>query len=145
MGDIFVIANMNVQRYWKLIIVVLLVGGYTIYLKVGKHNRENELLNDHSMASGKIGNISTDKRVVFTYSFFVAGKKYEAETRRTYLDKENCKAFSEKYFPVIYAKGDPDNNRILITKKDFTEFGLPWPDSLKWVFQKTRDYWDWNE
>ncbi len=70
------------------------------------------------------------------YEFFYKEKKiigYEPFSKAT----GNIN-FVHKYFPVIY---DPqsENKELLIEPKSFTEYNIPFPDSLKWVLPYVSD------
>lgn len=41
--------------------------------------------------------------------------------------------FKNKSFPVIYSKKNYGRNRLLIFESNFNDFGLSFPDSLKWT------------
>ncbi len=46
-----------------------------------------------------------------------------------------------KSFPVFFSKNDPTKySKILITSADFKEYGLMYPDSLKWIEIILKDF-----
>jgi hypothetical protein len=67
----------------------------------------------------------------YKYEFDAGGKKYNSLSDRYNFFIENQDAIMHKYFPVIYDGNNPENNCILILQRDFAEFGLTQPDSLK--------------
>jgi len=67
----------------------------------------------------------------YKYEFEVNGKKITGLTERYNFYIENQDAIMGKTFPVIYDEKNPENSCILILERDFTEFNLTQPDSLK--------------
>lgn len=67
----------------------------------------------------------------YKYEFEVNGKKITGLSDRYFFYIENQDALMGKTFPVIYDEKDPKNSSILILNRDYAEFGLPQPDSLK--------------
>ena len=50
------------------------------------------------------------------------------------LKTSDCKEMLlKRQFPVIIEKDNPSNGQLLIFSEDFEEFGLAYPDSLKWT------------
>ncbi|MNE89709.1 hypothetical protein D3C80_1871510 [compost metagenome] len=73
------------------------------------------------------------RSVSFTYSFFVEGREIIGHGGFPDLKEECRHEFINKYFPVIYQSDQPSNNRLLITRQSFKNFGIGCPDSLLWV------------
>ena len=70
------------------------------------------------------------------YIINLKSKEYKGSSR--YLTRDitydNCRSFIiNKTFPVVYSPSNPSVSSILITPNDFSNFGYPFPDSLKWV------------
>ncbi|MEE1946416.1 DUF3592 domain-containing protein [Pedobacter sp. KR3-3] len=65
------------------------------------------------------------------FIYYVRERRYHAMAY--YHVSDNYVEYVGRQVPVIYQKDDPDNNRILLTKPDFAQFGLPFPDSLAWI------------
>lgn len=67
----------------------------------------------------------------YKYEYWVNEKKYTALSDRYNFYIENQNAIMDKSFPVIYDEKNPQNSCILILERDFAEFNLNQPDSLK--------------
>lgn len=67
----------------------------------------------------------------YQYKFYYKGKFY-IENDASGVQKLNI--FIGKTFPIIYS---PKSNRshLLMTPADFEKFGIPFPDSLRWVLE----------
>ena len=59
------------------------------------------------------------------------GKKITGLSERYNFHIENQDAIMGKTFPVIYDEKNPENSCILILERDFLDFDLTLPDSLK--------------
>jgi hypothetical protein len=66
------------------------------------------------------------------YSFAVDGITYSGGTTDGRF-RNIGKRIYDRSFPVIYNTKNPQVNQILVFSTDFSEFGLAFPDSLKWV------------
>ena len=71
----------------------------------------------------------------FNYVFYVDSKKYSGHNP-TKVSETNMSSFLNKSFPVVYSTINPEKNIILITKSHFNDWGVQFPDSLKWVDEK---------
>jgi hypothetical protein len=105
--------------------------------------RNKTLLKNHQLSVAKITNYSYNNGrgqsgISLYFTFELKGRIYESRTEFGYnnLSKEDAQAFFVgKFFPLMYNPNHLENNQILITKKDFQHFNIPFPDSLKWTLK----------
>jgi hypothetical protein len=94
--------------------------------------RDKQLKSNGVIVFGKIidhGYSAKSPVLDFKYSFLYKGKAYEnwSSTRVNYSPVFIGKTFPVRYSPKL------DIGEMLITPRDFAKYGLPFPDSLKWV------------
>jgi hypothetical protein len=94
--------------------------------------RNRQLKNDGIIVYGKIighGYSAKSPILEFKYSFVYKGKIYErwGDARVDYSSDFIGKTFPVQYSPKLGI------GEMLITPRDFAKYGLPFPDSLKWV------------
>ncbi|HEU4552095.1 MAG TPA: hypothetical protein VFS25_04645 [Chitinophaga sp.] len=107
-----------------------------IYLFIVYQFKGSELKNNAIITTGVILKFKSDYRGeggAFVYSFNINGKYYENQRAYPNIRSSDGYNLEGKIFPIVYDKNDPDNNRMLITDKDFKTYSIPFPDSLKWV------------
>jgi hypothetical protein len=119
----------------------------SIYNDQFKQLKEHHVvLNDVNMVECRIDWYSekfssgNEKYFSYQYSYSVNGEMYygAVETRSLALNEEDI--FSKRIrFPLVYQTGNPRNHSLLITPRDFSYFGLPYPDSLQWLLPYVRD------
>lgn len=73
--------------------------------------------------------------VRIAYRYTVNNSTYKSTTiySEKKLSRENWGALINKSFPVVYHRKMKFLSVMLISPEDFQEFGVPFPDSLKWV------------
>jgi hypothetical protein len=111
--------------FWIFIsIIILFIGFWSFY-------RTYELKSNHVLLTGRIIEIaSTNKSSpVFLCEIFYEGNR-KIISSTTSISKMNL--FIGKYFPFIYSN-KINGGKILITPEDFNQYGILFPDSLKWV------------
>jgi hypothetical protein len=77
------------------------------------------------------GKILGDKFIKGSRIKYYFHEKEYLET--THFGSSKIGKIVNRTFPVIYLKDDEKVNHILIFKKDFEDYNLKYPDSLKWV------------
>jgi hypothetical protein len=120
---------------WGSILCLML--GASIYTNWQKNKFRRSILGSPAFASGQfleLKNLGKASNYTLTgfYSFTV---KYEIHGGQN-TDKryKKIQAFIlKKRFPVIYNSNDPTKNAILVFPDDFSNFNLPFPDSLTWT------------
>jgi|SRR5665213_161771 len=121
-----------------IIIALVLIGTGLIWALSNKnkllavHKITNALVND--CYSGGRGYLGT----TILYKFALDGKEVNGSAAFSYnaLNLSNAKAYIlGKTFPVVYDPQHPLNNLILIRQKDFMQFSIPMPDSLRWLLK----------
>ena len=68
------------------------------------------------------------------FIFFYKGKRIETYQRNSIDINIKTSLLVGKSFPIIYENGNPSNTCILISKESFKKFDIPFPDSLKWLY-----------
>jgi hypothetical protein len=66
----------------------------------------------------------------FKYEYRIGGMKYTGLNSYSFDIKHQDNLIG-KIFPIIYDEKNPENSRLLILEKEYQEFGLQQPDSLK--------------
>lgn len=119
------------------IIITLLIPIYYFFAK----NERTNLLKEHNIGSCVIDNIKTVGReqiISVKYHFNFENNLYHGESvyNRKEIKFENIKLLNNKSFPVIFKKRMYGmSSIILIFPKEFNDFSIPFPDSLKFVTQ----------
>ncbi len=70
------------------------------------------------------------------YSFIAKETKYKGKESlgTVYFDLSDLyKRFVGKTIPVVYNSDFPSNNNLLLREKDYKDFRVTQPDSLKWI------------
>lgn len=119
-----------------LVLVIPLIIGYINHNKFKKKLTENSII-----VPGKItGFDKTYKRAdALNYIFEYNGKTYTtySSSSGNPSDYEDMKLFVfNRTFPVLINKNNPKKySKLLVVPEDFQEFGLEFPDSLKWILK----------
>jgi len=124
------------------IIFGLFIGGGYIYTK---YVESAQIKEDFSQTTGKIYEFAEkgerNMRMYTRYVYTVNGKNYE---RGSYtMDPcDGMEAFKTEImdfsYPIVYQNEDPEKSRILISPKQFEEYGLEYPENLRGFYEK---YW----
>ena len=121
-----------------VVVGLFFIGGYFYYTYV----ETADIKNDFSQTTGYIYEFAEhehENSIASTrYKYSVNGKEYERGT----FGMEPCKGMKEfrteimriKY-PIVYSNSDPEKSRILVSPKQFEEYGLPFPKEMKHVFE----------
>ncbi len=95
---------------------------------------------DHRITSGRVYEVRRTGRAYITrvdYIFEVNGKTYNGNGiySENTLPLANTGILLGKTFPVIYYTGMPAlaNSILLLPDDDCQQYGISYPDSLKWV------------
>ena len=100
----------------------------------------NELRENHTLTQGIVTSVSKvsnkgRKGPSIKINYKRKNELITATIRKTQL-KYSIDNFVGKSFPVVYRwNGLWYDDNILITPNDFSSFGYPFPDSLKWVLE----------
>ena len=107
------------------------------------YREENNLLSHRRFAIGTIKEIVTyyqnSGKVFIKYDFKLKQRIYNGQTsvvsKNKYKDRDFLKALLiNKNFPIVFDSLDPNNSKILLAKKDYENFSIKRPDSLKKYF-----------
>lgn len=69
----------------------------------------------------------------FEYVYYVGGKRYSHDYSVNLNLYNRFGVFENKRFPVVYEKDNPSNGKMLIFRQDFPQYGIAFPDSLRWA------------
>lgn len=130
--------------YVKIILITmgLLVLAGIIYSSLTKNNKARAIKANPGQTNARIVDKSIPKvtsstltevtyQSRYNYEFEVNGKKFTGLSERYNFQIEHENAIMNKTFPVIYDEKDPQKSSILILQRDFEEYDLVQPDSLK--------------
>ena len=121
--------------------IVYISIGFSVMVIIGvvvtlySSSQKRELFQNKKMSTGIIskyepeGKSTTDE---FVYQFNLNGFLFYGHHRGTWPNGGVDK-FINKAFPVVYDSLNPNNSNMLMNDKDFIEYNIPFPDSLKWV------------
>ena len=121
-----------------IIIAFILIGAVIVWALSNKkklldnYKITNAIVND--CYSGGIGHVG----ITILYRFNLEGKEITgtATFNNDILSLPNAKQYVlGKTFPVAYNPQHPSNNSLIIRKKDFNQFNINMPDSLKWLLK----------
>jgi len=126
------------------VFVVVAIAGLLLWAweraRVGKAIRENP-----RFSAAVLTRISTrhtrygGRRILFTYSFQTpkglksGSRGYSTSGRKIRLHPSCYPELVGRTFPIIYSDKYPEKPRLLLLRKDFLRYGLPFPDSLRWT------------
>jgi hypothetical protein len=105
-----------------------------IYINWQNKQRDRKILQYPAFSVGHFTQLKVSKGSGLEgyFTFDVGGISYNSAN----LDgryRNLGKRIFDQSFPVIYDSMDLEVNQILVFPTDFSEFGLPFPDSLRWV------------
>lgn len=114
------------KKKWVGFFIILLI---MIFGLIGRKIYISNIKKCHNLGIATIIKISTTRNLVgFVYEYNVNNKKY--------IEISKYKSIANiigKKFPVLYQCNNPHHSVLLITPKDFNDFGYEFPDSLNWV------------
>lgn len=82
-------------------------------------------------------NTKGSSTIRFKYKYAFMNRSY-ASFSQSYLFVKNfdyTPLLVNKHYPILVDSTNHNNSRTLITSEDFEEYGIPFPDSLKWTNQ----------
>lgn len=131
------------QRFRYLIYFGVIVIGLTaaIWQTISRMNKNTRLKRHGLICDGIPASIQSTGRIFNSlkihYRFPFHGNQYEQVlTARDMLMSFEDEIFYYKgHVPVLVDTTDPENSHLLLRPSDFIYFGLPFPDSLNWVFK----------
>jgi hypothetical protein len=111
-----------------------LIAIVTIYSNWQGKKYRRSILESPAFSAGHFTGLKAEKgkTLIGTYSFTLNDITYigtEGDARLRDLGK----TIYQRSFPVIYNTKDPQKNQILVFPSDFSDYNIPYPDSLRWV------------
>lgn len=120
------------KRFWSFVIIILISIGVSIAIL--RTRTSNQLKRNGIITTGYVYEVFDAFRSKngFKYYFYHNGKKYFGKSifQVGIAIKDEI---TNKSIPVIFNPKDPDNSKLLLTKPLFENYGIPYPDSLRWV------------
>lgn len=129
--------NKKIRRRNTLSLVAFVLFATAMTFAFTYSQREsNRLKRNHEIATCRVTRFTSAAKSFggFLNGYFILnGDTIAASTRSTKINKYYGNEFVGRQLPVIYERGNPSNNDILVFPSNFEEYGLPFPDSLAWV------------
>ncbi len=132
---------MNQQQVNKLLGILLLafcvIGATWGILRQNSLKKKNKIGTCRTTAFTSNGR-GNEGGIWIDYILGLNGEEYKGSSRylTSEITSDDLQNFIlHKTFPVAYNPSNPSVSSILITPKDFSRYGYPFPDSLKWVLQ----------
>ena len=115
-----------------------------IFLFLFVYYNKLQIKESYEIVTGKVIGYKHSGRVSWgiKYEFKIKGK-----TIINYYEYKHVKLPYGTIVPVLYSSSDPDLSQLLLIPKDFKEYGLPYPDSLKRLEtyinkHKAKNFWE---
>ncbi len=103
---------------------------------INQYTRNKSLKNAFIIGTGTVFSIRSppESGTYLNYSYIIEGKTYEDFIYLPdFISFSDAKVLIGKNFPVIYAKKNFNNSRLLLDSASFAYYGLQYPDSLRWL------------
>lgn len=106
-----------------------------VYSNWQKNNYNRNILKSPAFASGHFIEVKVNGKngLLGYYSFVTNDYETHGGSKKGGRLRQLGADVFKKAFPVIYNRKDPTKSEILVFPDDFSDFGLPYPDSLSWV------------
>lgn len=124
---------------WIIVIVALSTPFVCTRPKAAKF--KNELIGNGILVQGTIVGFKKYYKLAdaLRYEFYIDGKKILTNGNSNGKSSDYSKLSKHvigQTFPVLASPANPDKySKILVVPEDFEEYGLSFPDSLKWVLK----------
>ncbi len=104
-------------------------------------NHSQEIKTDPVYTIAKVVETRSDGKGGFSliYKYSVNGIEFKSE-RVKFFQCEN--KFKGKFFPVVYYRKNPKHSILLVAPRDYFSWGRTFPDSLEWVYDCTKGFFD---
>ncbi|WP_273212879.1 hypothetical protein [Runella zeae] len=126
---------------WGFVLIAL----PALYMSITSARDKKQVIENQTFAVATIDAIE-EKRLSRTYTPYLRFHYHYAyknqlikdhvdyKYQRYFVDftKNKWRLVEQKQFPVILSSKDVSTHKILIFWSDFSKYGLPFPDSLKW-------------
>jgi len=124
-----------IMKKFFAFIIALCGIGYFIYIithaiAVKRDLKRGELIRSVFIVRNYSG--LKDLSAAFTCRFTVDGAEKEIDVSPSSIEAPTGRFLVNHYLPAMYSK---KHNKLwlLLLPKDFEEYGLPYPDSLRWI------------
>jgi hypothetical protein len=116
--------------------ILLLIFIYTLVIVI-KRDDYKEYRRNGIVTTAKVIKADSDYkgRLEVTYVFTV--NKISYQNRRVFsgIRLSAINPILNKYFPVVYLKGNYNKNQLLLSPYNFNKMQIPFPDSLTWILK----------
>ncbi|MGZ4083093.1 MAG: hypothetical protein ACXVPB_01565 [Bacteroidia bacterium] len=120
------------NKYRTVVIIVIVVGFIISYFFWNTSN--NELIKRHKLTWCTVyGTDMTNKAGVYLNYYYKVASDSLTGYDKVFLNMDKGSALIGRKFPLAYDSCNAAKSKILISKEDFEEFGLVFPDSLKYL------------
>jgi hypothetical protein len=120
----------NLQKHLpKFLIITALIGGSIYY----GYYKKTKLVTNWSYTKGQIHSYTTTKNVWYLdFTYDIKGQKYEGRySGRAVAEVRKDMEFIKKYkFNVLYDSTDYYNSVLLLTKKDYEKYSIPYTNQF---------------
>lgn len=133
------IKNSKLLLYGTIFLVLGLLVLYGLYQKRYESDRRNEMKTNPTIVVGQVQRLKkvykNHDRFEYTFNFNNTLYSGWSSSKGKATDYSNLSGhLHNKFFPVLISAKDPQKySSILIVPEDFKEYGLKFPDSLRWV------------
>jgi hypothetical protein len=120
----------------KATLIPLLLFIITISVIIGyKYYTQNLLKNNNKIEKARVYDTGGNAKgsITIYYIFSINNMPYKGTYYTSRISSNDVTKFKGRYIPVLFSINDPNNNVGLLLKKDFEEYNLLYPDSLKWI------------
>ncbi len=125
------IAKKNIYRVFKVLLLLSIPASIWFF----SNKKSSSIKKNKCFSTAKVTKLHRGFKG--NYSFQI---EFKDENRKLIIDRITLffgpdTSIVNKYFLVVYNCNNSYEYELLITKKDYDGYGLPYPDSLKWVNQ----------
>jgi hypothetical protein len=121
----------------NLVGIVLFIIFLVVFGLLYKKHEKKKYKEKGMITIGTVTKVVDDykKRPYVYYTFNIGAKIYSGKTAYPEFKANIESSLKNKTFPVIYINDSPEESQILISRAEFKERGMIFPDSLKWTIQ----------
>lgn len=136
--------KINIGKWGKIGSLLFLVIIIFLSIQNGKnihtHLLKNKVVIVGYMTEKIPNNPKSPGGISFMFRYEYKGKVYEMYSS-SYAFANNTdysNRLVKKFYPVVLDSTNPNNSDILLNREKFTEYDVPFPDSLEWANQLLR-------
>ena|ERR1700749_2704262 len=121
------------QNKLRTIIFVLIIGGFIVSYFVWR-NSNDQLIKNHKLTWCTVYSVDMTSKagVYLNYRYKIAADSL-TNYDKVFINMDKGKALIGKKFLLAYDSCEVSKCKLLISKEDFEEFGVPFPDTLNYL------------